>query len=231
MDRSLAVLLERFQSYQLLEPEQLDEFLRGDPDRWAGPEALAEELVRRGWITPYQVERILDGRGQDLVLGPYLLLRPLAQGGMGQVYMARQRFLGRVVALKVIHQQSRDPKSVERFLREMRAFARLSHPNIVTAYDADEVDDTLFLVMEYVEGVTLADLVAEGVPPGGGAGQRLHPPGRPGPAARPREGHGPSRHQAVEPAPGPQGRGGQDPRPGPGPPRSRGEARRDRAAA
>ena len=66
---------------------------------------------------------------------------------------------------------------LRRFQREIRAAARLSHPNIVTAYDADEVDGTHFLVMEYVEGADLAELVARRRPAAGGAGLRLHPPG------------------------------------------------------
>ncbi len=93
----------------------------------------------------------------DLIDHPrYEVLEQLGSGGMGTVYKARHRLMDRLVALKVInpHLVGR-PAMVERFYREMRAAARLSHPNIVAAYDADRADYTFFLVMELVEGVNL----------------------------------------------------------------------------
>jgi tRNA A-37 threonylcarbamoyl transferase component Bud32 len=95
-------------------------------------------------------------------LGQYQLLAKLGEGGMGEVYQARHRLMDRVVALKVIHGQRLDsPDAVERFRREIRALARLSHPNIVGAQYADQVGDKHFLVMEYVAGSNLAALVKE----------------------------------------------------------------------
>jgi CheY-like chemotaxis protein/tRNA A-37 threonylcarbamoyl transferase component Bud32 len=93
----------------------------------------------------------------DLVGHPrYQVLGLLGTGGMGAVYKARHRLMGRVVALKVIHPDLSDrPEIVNRFLHEVWAAARLAHPNIVTAYDADQVGATHFLVMEFVEGVDL----------------------------------------------------------------------------
>jgi serine/threonine protein kinase len=86
----------------------------------------------------------------------YRVLEVLGAGGMGVVYKAVHRLMDRVVALKVIHRHLTDrPGLTERFRREVRAAARLSHPNIVTAYDADQVGDTHFLVMEYVAGTSL----------------------------------------------------------------------------
>jgi serine/threonine protein kinase len=87
----------------------------------------------------------------------YRVLEVLGAGGMGVVYKAAHRLMDRVVALKVIHRHLTDrPGPSERFRREVRAVARLSHPNIVTAYDADQAGDTHFLVMEYVAGTSLA---------------------------------------------------------------------------
>src|SRR5262245_31420083 len=83
------------------------------------PEAqrLAEELVRRGWITRYQASELLRGQGDGLVVGPYLKLQPLSKGGMGQVFRARHRFMERVVALKLILSQClHNHAAVERFL-------------------------------------------------------------------------------------------------------------------
>ena len=218
MDYFLAAFVAALRAHRLLEPEQLEELTDGLLERFAGAEALAQELVRRDWLTTYQAKQALEGRGKDLVLEPYLLLRPLGRGGMGQVFQARQRYMGREVALKVIRHHSRsDPRSVQRFRREIRAAARLSHPNIVHAYDANEVDGTLFLVMEYVEGVNLAELVGDVGPLTAAQASDYVRQVVPGPPARPRAGPGPSRHQAVEPAAGQQGLGRQDPRPGPGP--------------
>src|SRR5947207_5840873 len=92
----------------------------------------------------------------------YRLLGVIGSGGMGTVYKAEHLLMGRTVALKVIHRNLTDnPAAIERFPREVRAAARLSHPNIVTAYDADQASGLHFLVMEYVEGKTLDRVLAE----------------------------------------------------------------------
>jgi len=92
----------------------------------------------------------------------YLVLAPLGAGGMGTVYKARHRLMDRVVALKIIHPQLiKRPGAKERFTREVKIAAQLVHPNIVTAYDAEQIGDTHLLVMEYVEGRTLAQILAE----------------------------------------------------------------------
>src|SRR5262245_57852072 len=92
----------------------------------------------------------------------YRVLGLVGQGGMGAVYRAEHRHMERPVALKVINPGLiRNPATVQRFRQEVRAAARLQHANIVTAYDADEAGGLHFLVMEYVEGRGLADLVRE----------------------------------------------------------------------
>jgi hypothetical protein len=86
----------------------------------------------------------------------YRLLGVLGVGGMGKVFKAEHRLMARVVALKVIHQHLlAEPAAVERFRLEVRAAARLAHPNIVTAHDAEQAGAAHFLVMEHVEGETL----------------------------------------------------------------------------
>ncbi len=92
----------------------------------------------------------------------YRVLGLLGVGGMGAVYKAEHRLMERLVALKVIGRRLMDdPAAVERFRREVKAAARLDHPHIVRAYDADQAGELHFLVMEYVEGTDLARLVAE----------------------------------------------------------------------
>jgi serine/threonine protein kinase len=88
-------------------------------------------------------------------------VRLLGQGGMGAVYLAEHRVMERPVALKVMRADLvRDDAAVDRFRREVRAAAKLSHQHIVTAYDADQVGSLHFLVMEYVEGKDLARRLA-----------------------------------------------------------------------
>src|SRR5438445_5539452 len=86
--------------------------------------------------------------------------RHLARGGMAEVYLARDALLDRPVALKALFPElSADRTFVERFRREAQAAANLNHPNIVSVYDWGEDDATYFIVMEYVDGPTLRDLL------------------------------------------------------------------------
>ena len=119
------------------------------------------QFVKTGLITRYQTAKILKGQGEDLVLGNYLLLNPIGRGGMGVVYRARHRWMDRIVALKILNQKSNDERALRRFQREIQAAAKLSHPNIVTAFDADESDGRLYLAMEYVPGEDLVTLIKQ----------------------------------------------------------------------
>ncbi|MEX2026696.1 MAG: protein kinase, partial [Pirellulaceae bacterium] len=92
----------------------------------------------------------------------YRVLGLIGAGGMGAVYKAQHRLMERLVALKVISPEFlQNEAAVDRFRREFRAVARLSHPNIVTAYDAEQAGALHFLVMEFVEGLSLDQLVAQ----------------------------------------------------------------------
>jgi len=105
----------------------------------------------------------LNQFGPEARVGPYQLEALLGEGGMGQVFRARDTRLGRLVALKLIrgeHSQREDFRI--RFQREARATAALNHPNICTLYDVGEHDGAAYLVMEHVEGQTLAERLREG---------------------------------------------------------------------
>lgn len=92
----------------------------------------------------------------------YEIEREIARGGMANVYLARDQLLDRPVALKVLFAEfARDPSFVKRFRQEATAAANLNHPNIVGIYDWGEQDDTYFIVMEYVEGKSVRDLINE----------------------------------------------------------------------
>jgi WD40 repeat protein len=145
---------------QLLEDAQLEELQVIAPAFTDGG-ALTSELVRRGWLTSYQLARLNNGTHRELLLGPYVLLDELGQGGMGMVYKARHCRLERLVALKVISPTAMSGEAVQRLHREARGIARLKHPNIVLLYDAAEIDGKHFLALEYVEGVDLDRLLHE----------------------------------------------------------------------
>jgi formylglycine-generating enzyme required for sulfatase activity/serine/threonine protein kinase len=95
----------------------------------------------------------------------YRVLQLLGVGGMGAVYKAEHLLMRRTVALKVINPSlTANAAAVDRFVREVIAAARLAHPNIVTAYDAEQWSGTHFLVMEFVDGTSLADVIKKGGP-------------------------------------------------------------------
>ena len=96
-------------------------------------------------------------------LGPYEVLAPLGAGGMGEVYKARDTRLERTVAVKVLPAHlSSSPDVRQRFEREARTISQLSHPHICALYDVGHEGETEYLVMEYLEGETLAARLARG---------------------------------------------------------------------
>lgn len=118
---------------------------------------LADELVKSKRITGFQAAMLLQGRGEVLDFGDYVVTEKLGAGGMATVYKALHRSSGEVVALKVLDEEA--AHSVEtnyRFDREVQASAKMSHPNIVQSFDCSLKGDTSYLVMEYVDGPNLA---------------------------------------------------------------------------
>ncbi len=134
--------------------------------------SLADLLIEHNFVTPNQfkrVRRMLDDRRTSQIPG-YQLLGLLGKGAMAKVYKARQLSLDRAVAVKVLPKaRSNDADFVERFYKEGRAAARLSHPNIVQAFDVGSTPDGYhYFAMEYIEGATLYDLMQ---PPPQGPGK------------------------------------------------------------
>src|SRR6202790_1724910 len=104
--------------------------------------------------------------GSGTKLGPYEILAPLGSGGMGEVYRARDKRLGRDVAIKILPKEmSADATRKQRFEREARTISGLNHPNICALYDVGSQDGMDYLVMECVEGETLANRLAKGPMP------------------------------------------------------------------
>src|SRR6267142_7029331 len=99
-------------------------------------------------------------------LGPYEITGSLGAGGMGEVYKARDTRLDRTVAIKILPDAlAADPQFRERFEREARVIAGLTHPHICTLHDVGHDDRTDYLVLEYLEGQTLADRLVKGALP------------------------------------------------------------------
>ncbi|MCH7726531.1 MAG: protein kinase [Planctomycetes bacterium] len=142
----------------LMEQDEVDELVRTvNADT---VQAFALELVERNKLTRWQAGLLAKGKSRGLVLGKYVILDKIGTGGMGMVFRARHKTMDREVALKILPSaQMKSPEAVQRFRREVRAAARLSHENIVMAYDADEAEGVHFLVMELVDGSDFQRLV------------------------------------------------------------------------
>jgi serine/threonine protein kinase len=122
---------------------------------------LLHTLVAGGQLTPFQARRVARGRGRELTLGHYRLLEPLGKGGTGVVYRADHPPTGRVVAVKVLTAALAGERTARaRLAREARAAAAIDHPNVVRVFDVRPGANPPYLVMEYVEGVTLQSAVA-----------------------------------------------------------------------
>jgi serine/threonine protein kinase len=154
-------LLDWLEQNQFLTPGQaavLRPALPGFPEA----HGLAKELIRRDWLTPYQVNQILQGNHEQLVLGSYRLRKRLGEGAMGQVFEAWNLRMDRLVAVKTIHKEHLNSgKAFDRFRREMQTAAQLHHANIVLVRDADEANGRPYLVMDLIEGKDLSRLVKE----------------------------------------------------------------------
>jgi serine/threonine protein kinase len=124
------------------------------------PRKLASQLVRDGLITNFQAEQFLLGKYKGFTLGGYRILERLGTGGVGTVYLAEHELMKRRVALKVLPvAYADDPALLERFRREARSAALLNHPHIVHVFDFRQEGSIHFLVMEYIEGPNLQQLI------------------------------------------------------------------------
>src|SRR5947208_9120142 len=159
-----AMFLTAIRQSDLLSPERLAEFAAWADAAKPDIQAVAKELHRRAWMTPFQIKETFKGRGKALTLGRrYVLLDLLGEGGMGRVYKAHDNRLGRDVALKVIRKEKlAHPAAAGRFTQEIQALGQMKHhPNVVAAYDADQDADLHFVVMELIDGLDLTRLVRE----------------------------------------------------------------------
>jgi serine/threonine protein kinase len=159
----LPPFLETLKLSNLLEATEIDEFLKQHPDfARLSPEQLSKKFVEAKLLTPFQVDLLLKGRHKGFILkGKYKILNLLGAGGMGRVFLCQHLHLNRNVAVKLLSsEQAKDLSNVERFYREAKAVAALNDPNIVQVHDVERDDKMPLMVMEYVDGISLHELVS-----------------------------------------------------------------------
>jgi eukaryotic-like serine/threonine-protein kinase len=149
----------------LLDRDTLQALLRSlAMDRRNEAEAVAEHLVKAGRLTRFQARKLLAGTALGLVLGPFHVLTPIAKGGMGMVYLARDTRSGLVVALKVLPpgRAREEERLLARFRREMEMCQRVSHPHLAWTYEVGAWHGVYYIAMEYIPGRSLYRLVHDG---------------------------------------------------------------------
>ncbi len=117
-------------------------------------------LIEGGWLTSYQAKKLLGGATRGFFLGGYRLMRPIGEGGMGKVYLAVNDRKEQV-AIKVLppRKAAEEDNALQRFRREMELSQRCSHPNLARTFAVGSEGDVHFMVMEYIPGKSLFDLV------------------------------------------------------------------------
>jgi serine/threonine protein kinase len=147
----------------LLVPEDLAQVRNGfelEPARDAAPR-LAQRLIERGKLTPYQARQILAGVTKGFLLGDYTILRRLGAGGMGKVFLAVRRSDGKRYAIKVLppRRAMEEERALARFRKETELSRRVNHPNITRTVEVGVHDGVHFMVMDYVPGDSLFNVI------------------------------------------------------------------------
>jgi serine/threonine protein kinase len=148
----------------LLDRDDLQSSLRGVPrDQRDDAPALAEYLVRNGRLTRFQASKLLRGISQGMIIGPFRVLAPLGQGGMGKVFLVRDTRNDQLIALKILPPRlaRTEERMMARFRREMQMSQRVAHPNLAWTYEVGEVRGVPYIAMEYIPGKTLSRLVID----------------------------------------------------------------------
>lgn len=135
------------------------------PPEKRAPEAvdrrLARQAVQTGRLTLWQAQQLVAGRSSGYKIDRYVLLELIGQGGMGRVYLARDSRLNRRVAIKILSpERVGNPRAIARFHREAMVGAQLQHENLVRIYDEGESGGRCYLVMEYIEGRNIGQMIA-----------------------------------------------------------------------
>ena len=165
MSKDAQSFLDLVKRSQLVQEDPLKEFLskirkQQSEGLLKSSESLAKAFVEEELLTEWQAEKLLAGKHRGFMLGKYKLLGQLGKGGMSTVYLAEHILMRARRAIKVLpRNRVKDATYLKRFELEARAAAKLDDPNIVRTYDIDNEGDTHYIVMEYVEGRDLHQLV------------------------------------------------------------------------
>ncbi|MFO0935949.1 MAG: protein kinase [Gemmataceae bacterium] len=150
---------------RLVDESELKKFRLAHPNLSDDPNEIAAAMCSAELLTKFQSEQLLRGKYRGFVLGKFKLLDRIGLGGMGQVFLATHGVMRKQVALKVLPpDRAKNQFARERFVREARTTGQLEHPNLIKAYDLDSDGDVNFLVLEYVDGISLQDLVTRNGP-------------------------------------------------------------------
>jgi eukaryotic-like serine/threonine-protein kinase len=161
--RTVTNLVMALQQHQLLEPSRQDMVSRSFQGKFADAAGLAAELLRLGWLTKYQTDLVLEGRGDQLVLGPFRIVDLLGEGGVSRVFKAWHVPYQCLVALKVLRPEVRtDAEALRQFQQELKVVGKLAHPNIVKGIDIHPERGDYYFALEYVEGTDLGKMVQQG---------------------------------------------------------------------
>jgi serine/threonine protein kinase len=160
---SVEELLQLIRKSGMVDEQKLSAYLnrrqltRGLPE---DPREFSDEMVRDGILTYFQSEQFMLGKWRGFTIGKFKLLERVGVGGMGQVFLCEHMFMKKRVAVKVLPPAKADqPAALGRFYREARAAGSLDHPNIVRTHDIDQDGNLHFIVMDYVDGPNLLDVV------------------------------------------------------------------------
>lgn len=148
----------------VLDSDQLHKALQSAPEGWRNdPNIAASYLVKKGVLTRFQAFKLLQGAVLGLVLGPYEVLAQVGKGGMGFVYLARDKRDRKLLAIKVLppKKAQASERLLARFQREMEICRKLSHPNLAQTYAVGVHEGVYYIAMEYIKGKNLFQLVSD----------------------------------------------------------------------
>src|SRR5271157_446992 len=153
-------LLQRALDLELLTERQFQDVWASVGTRLATVDEVKKQLLRGEFMTNYQLDRLAKGERSGFFYGPYKVLYTVGAGTFARVFRAAHRQTGEIVALKVLRKRFSDnPEQSTQFIREGKLGLTLRHPNIVPIYDVASDGRSHYLVMEFIEGWNLRDLV------------------------------------------------------------------------
>ncbi|HYH64267.1 MAG TPA: serine/threonine-protein kinase [Urbifossiella sp.] len=160
MIASAESLVEALRDSGLFPPAEVDALARELVPFADDMTGALRHVVEHELVPVYQLRKIIHAKTADLIVGPFVVLDKLGEGGMGKVFKARDTRTGRIAAIKVIRPHLlTNPVIRGRYEREVRAALSLRHPHIAAAFEAGEVGGKVYLALEFVDGIDLARLV------------------------------------------------------------------------